>query len=226
MTLADARKGSLLSEKELAFVDLHIGLFLGQLHSKLQNDWFGPPQLSVPLEPSYSWQETFTLLVETLLGEYEAGGVPLPYEDIRHYLSQAISSFLFDDVEVPSLVWLTGSEHDVYIYRPSPTTKTAGIVAIHPNAAHVVWGDPLLESSFLPPAPSVAVLEGYSAGGGSPLIVFPRQKTKRIWYSLFLGLVLLKERGNSGVADSEADEKAALDLIHKSVEALADAPCY
>lgn len=224
VSLAAARKSGLLTAQDAALVDLQIGAFFGQLHSRVQNDWFGAPQLAEPPDPSYSWQETFAVLLETLLAELEAAGAALPYVDIRRHLARAIAFFLFDDVEVPSLVWLTGSEDDVYIALPShPATKSHGIAAILPNAAHALWGDPLLESFFLPPAPSAAVLEGYIGSGGAPLIVFPRQKTKRIWYSLFLGLLTLKERRSSPV---EMDQQPALDLIQKSVEALADAPLY
>ncbi|KAF8956593.1 hypothetical protein BDZ97DRAFT_1907154 [Flammula alnicola] len=225
--LSTARKSGFLSPEDAVLVDLQIGKFLGQLHSGVQNDWFGLARLDEPREPSYSWQETFTHLLETLLHEFQSAGVELPYEDIRRYLSRAIGFFLFDDVEVPSLIWLTGSEDDIYISLPShPATKTHGIAAILPNVAHALWGDPLLESFFLPPAPSTALVEGYTGSGGRRLITFPRQKTKRIWYSLFLALIVLKERRSEATALSEGDQSWALDTIQKSVEALANAPCY
>lgn len=227
--LSVARKSGYLSAEDAAFVDLQIGRFLGQLHSGVQNNWFGLPRLVAPRKPSYSWQETFTLLLETLLSEFQSAGVDLPYEDIRRYLSRAIGFFLFDDVEVPSLIWLTGSEDDIYISLPShPATKTRGIAAILPTAAHALWGDPLLESLFLPPAPSKAALEGYLGSGGSQLTAFPRQKTKRLWYTLFLALLVLKERRLPGLpnGDSEVTESWALDVVRESTERLANAACY
>ncbi|KAF9479838.1 hypothetical protein BDN70DRAFT_665096 [Pholiota conissans] len=227
--LSVARKSGYLNEAHAAFVDLEIGRFLGQLHSGVQNDWFGLPHLDAPPEPSYSWQETFTHLLETLLSEFQAAGVELPYEEIRQYLSRAIAFFLFDDVEVPSLIWLTGSEDDIYISLPShPATKTRGIVAILPTAAHALWGDPLLESFFIPPAPSQGVLEGYVGSGGTHLTLFPRQKTKRLWYTVFLALLALKERRLGGVPvdDSEVTERWALDIVKDSTKLLANAPCY
>ncbi|PPQ80511.1 hypothetical protein CVT25_001541 [Psilocybe cyanescens] len=231
--LSTARKCGLLSPEDIVLVDLQIGRFLGQLHSGVQNDWFGPMRLDVPSDPSYSWQETFTLLLETLLSEFQSSGVDFPYEEIRGHLSRAIGFFLFDDVEAPSLIWFTGSEDDIYIALPSRTAPTTrGIAAILPNVAHAIWGDPLLESFFLPPAPSSAVQEGYLASGGKETIVVPRQKTKRIWYSLFLGLIILRERSHKGCVDdpapdaSNVDKDWAMGLILKSIKALSDAPCY
>ena len=232
--LSVARKSGLLSLEETLLIDLQIGKFLGQLHSGVQNDWFGLPQLKEPNDPSYSWQEVFTLLLETLLSECQSSEVDLPYENLRRYLSRAIGFFLFDDVDVPSLIWLTGSEDDIYIFSPSqvqtsPNGKKSGIAAILPNVAHALWGDPLLETFFLPPAPSTAVLEGYTGSGGGYLNIFPRQKTKRMWYTVFLALVVLREREST---DPEIDaggmpsREWAIDLIQNVVLTLKDSPCY
>ncbi|KAF8816448.1 hypothetical protein BYT27DRAFT_7221475 [Phlegmacium glaucopus] len=238
VSLSTARQSGLLSASDNVLIDLQIGKCLGQLHSGVQNDWYGLPQLEAPEDPSYSWQESFTLLFETLLGELETASVKLPYEEIRRYLSRAIGSFLFDDVEVPSLIWFTGSDHDVYVSLPVDRAAGAGvceIIAILPNIAHALWGDPLLETFFLPPNPSTAMLEAYSESGGGPLTVFPRQKTKRTWYTLFLALVVLKQRGytiNIGAEGfetfpmTEINQAWVTDTILKSIKSLRDAPTY
>lgn len=237
VSLSTARQSGLLSAADALLIDLQIGKCLGQMHSGVQNDWYGLPQLEPPEDPSYSWQETFTLLIETLLGELEDAHLQLPYEEIRHYLSRAIGSFLFDDVEVPSLIWFTGSDHDVYISLPADrTTGVRGIAAILPNIAHALWGDPLLETFFLPPNPSTAMLEGYIESGGGPLILLPRQNTKRIWYTLFLALLVLKQRayainivaeGSEALSTTEVVDQAwVTDTILKSIKSLRNAPTY
>ena len=236
VSLSTARQSGLLSPEDAILIDLQIGRCLGQLHSGVQNDWYGLPRLEAPEDPSYSWQETFTFLFETLLGELQASHVKLPYEDIRSYLSRAIGSFLFDDVEVPSLIWFTGSDHDVYVSLPADrAAKVRGVVAVLPNLAHTLWGDPLLESFFLPPNPSAAMLEGYSECGGGPLIVFERQKTKRTWYTLLLALVVLKQRayaidigtkGSEALSTAGIDQAWVTDTILKSIKSLRDAPTY
>lgn len=251
LSLSEARKSNLLSPRENILIDLQLGANLRQLHN-IQNDWFGFPKPTPPvsspspniwqdLDPSsYSWQESFTPILEYLLQAVESAHLPLPYEDIRRYLSRAIGSFLFDDVEVPSLIWFTGSEDDVLVSIPSALpslvassstpavtdtvpVSTPTIELILPNFAHALWADPLLESLFNPPGPSAALLEGYLDSGGGPLIVFPRQRTKRLWYTLFLALVILVEH------EEEKEDGTwtwALNVLADCVKALKDAPCY
>lgn len=220
ISLSDAKQQNLLTPEQLTFIDLNIGRLLGQLHSGVLNEWYGLPQEFNPPAPSYSWQESFTLLFESLLSEQSESEMPL--QEIRKYLSRAIAYFLFDDVEVPSLVWMTGSDDDIYLHIKDSSPQSVAIAAILPNVAHAIWGDPLLETFFMPPAPSKALLEGYVDGGGEPLLVFPRQKTKRLWYTLFLALLVLSEHPNQ----NEEKRKWALDTSQKCVEALQRAQFY
>ncbi|KAJ3562990.1 hypothetical protein NP233_g9230 [Leucocoprinus birnbaumii] len=233
ISVADARKLGLLSEKANQLVDLELGKFLGQLHTNVQNDWFGAPQLQEPTDPSYTWQETFTDLFERLISHFESGDVKidfdLPYERIRLSYSRAIGFSLFDDVEVPSLVWLTGSEEDVFISKPTDPDGLwyFEVCAILPVATHAIWGDPLLESFFVPPNPTKAMAEGYIGAGGGALTIYPRQNTKRIWYDLFLALLVLYEIRNLGDADEIKERRAWCEkAILDSVDALKDAPNY
>ncbi|KAF8066758.1 hypothetical protein FPV67DRAFT_1607944 [Lyophyllum atratum] len=251
MSLPAARASGYLSDKAQASIDLLLGAFLGQLHSGVQNDWYGRPTLedtqTPPADTGYSWQETFTGLLDGLLTQVEkneaAYGVSLPYADIRQYLSRAIGSFLFDDVEVPSLVWFTGSEDDIYITLPSSSSPVTGsaepgtIAAILPNVGHALWGDPLLEAFMMGSpdrvregeGPNKAFMEGYVGGGGSPVLVFPRQRTKRVWYSVFLSLVLLTKYGPTKEEEESmvrAKRKWARETLDACLSALKDAPCY
>ena len=141
ISLSTARQSGLLSAADALLIDLQIGKCLGQMHSGVQNDWYGLPQLEPPEDPSYSWQETFTLLFETILSELEAAEtVQLPYyEEIRSYFCRAIGSFLFDDVEVPSFIWFTGSDNNVYVSLPAdPAAEIRVVVVILPNFAHAL----------------------------------------------------------------------------------------
>jgi hypothetical protein len=208
-----------LSDRDRARIDLQFGVYLHQLHS-IQNDWFGPPlpAKSEAWEPSYSWQESFTLLLENLLHtvENDHQNIDLPYSDLRKYLSRAIGFYLFDDVEVPRLVWFTGNEEDVLISCPGDA-KDPTIANVALTFAHAMWGDPLLESLFMPPGPSQGLLEGY----GEPLIVFSRQRTKRVWYTVYLALLILVERAEDGKM-----KKRVKEVLTNCAEQLKDAPCY
>ncbi|KAI0635375.1 hypothetical protein C8Q77DRAFT_1255566 [Trametes polyzona] len=220
--LSAARASGKLSPRQVALLDLRTGAYLKQLHERVQNDWFGLP--SQEKDELYSWQEAFTPLLEGLLEEARAAGIVLSYEDLRRSLSRAIGFFLFDDCEVPSLVSFTGTDDATFVdfdlVAGAPGGEDAE-VAVTSFAAfgHALWGDPLLEAMFIDP--SEAFVEGY----GGPLIVFGRQKTKRLWYTVFLALVVLLQARRDG--DSEHQKvKWAEQMLQKSVEALKDAPCY
>jgi len=225
-------------------VEDQIGKLLGQLHANVQNEFFGMPGVDDSNgQDGFSWQETFVRLLEGILEDFEGkekGGDDdvvgkIPFTRIRQSLSKAIGSFLFSDVEVPSLVWCTGSEEDIYVVDPSSASARAilaqsqsTIAALLPNLTHALWGDPLMETFFLPPNPSKAVKEGYELasgrGEGNWLIQFGRQKTKRLWYTLYLALIVLRERRGGADEVSKEKKKWALDIIEQTVDFLKDAP--
>ncbi|KAF9493703.1 hypothetical protein BDN71DRAFT_1449950 [Pleurotus eryngii] len=229
--LPAAKSSGILDARGLARVELELGAYLGQLHA-IQNDWFGLPSVTEPAEPSYSWQESFVSLFETILEEIKplpiSERLDLPFEDIQRCLSRAIGFFLFDDVEVPALIGFAVSEDDVLVHVPDEASPTATIKMILPNFSWAVWGDPLLESLFMPPGPSPAVMEGYTGAGGTRPIVFPRQKTKRLWYSLYLSLLVLWKEESRPKETSEDSPKIlwALKTAQECAKALKDAPCY
>ena len=200
-----------------ASLDLRFGVALRTLHN-LQSEWCGPPTLEK--EGLYSWQEAFTLLIEETLSAAESAGLvsAVDLTALRNYLARAIGAFLFDDVEVPSLVALTTGAESVFITDADGEPQLALLL---PSLAHILYGDPLLERAFSPSeAPSRALLEGY---GTPPPIVFARQRTKRMWYDLYLGLVVLL--GGRRVGEDQ-NTKWAIQLVEQSKISLKDAPCY
>lgn len=201
----------------------------------------------------YSWQDTFVLQLEELLDEvYDnagASGVPGPeinVEELRRYLSRAIGSFLFEDVEMPRLIWVTGSEEDIIVSLAPESLKEgqgatgsrgeaeADIAYILPTFGHALWGDPLMEAWFLPPSASKAINAGYFGNEEGTLIVFPRHKTKRVWYTVYLALiVVVEDRRSRGKGEVEKEKVAsrekvqwAREVLPQCVGILKDAPCY
>jgi hypothetical protein len=211
-----AVRGSLPPER-VAFLELRLGVALRALHS-LQSEWCGPPTLES--EGLYSWQEAFTLLIEESLSAAKSAGLASADDvaALRSYLARAIGAFLFDDVEVPSLVALTAGAESVFVTDVDGELQLALLL---PSFAHLLYGDPLLERAFSSfEAPSRALLEGY---GEPPPIVFSRQRTKRMWYDLYLGLVVLLGARRAG-GDQNVDW--AVQLVEHSRVLLKDAPCY
>ncbi|KAF8271116.1 hypothetical protein EI94DRAFT_1797494 [Lactarius quietus] len=206
-----------LPPEGVASLDLRLGVALRTMHN-LQSEWCGPPTLEK--EGLYNWQEAFTLVIEEALSAAESAGLVSAADltTLRSYLARAIGAFLFDDVEVPSLVALTTSEESVFITDADGEPQLALLL---PSLAHVLYGDPLLERAFSPSeAPSRALLEGY---GAPPPIVFARQHTKRMWYDLYLGVVVLLGARRVG---EEQNTKWAVQLVERSKISLKDAPCY
>ena len=206
-----------LTPEQGAALDLRFGVALRTMHN-LQNEWCGPPALET--EGLYNWQEAFTLLVEETLGAAESAGIASADDVIalRSYLGRAIGAFLFDDVEVPSLVSLTTGTESVFVADIDGETRLALLL---PSFAHLLYGDPLLERAFSPSeAPSNALLEGY---GVPPPVVFARQRTKRMWYDLYLGLVVLLGARRVG---NDQNVDWAVRLVEHSPVLIKNAPCY
>ncbi|OCB90698.1 hypothetical protein A7U60_g2060 [Sanghuangporus baumii] len=217
--------------------ELKLGSLTKTLHERVQNDWFGLPGEDAENKKEwgecYSWQEGFTILLENALEEAEgllkkaSSKVPssesegvagadddddeIPIKDIHRLLSRAIGSFLFDDVEVPSLIfhpcpsvsgWLSRIFVSDKITNPAANAEEPEIAGLL-GCESCIWGDPLLEGCFSSSInddskkegegegegrklewPSKAFLEGYA----STPIVLPRHRTKRLWYDLFAAL--------------------------------------
>lgn len=166
---------TLAAHEERAF-----GQQLRKIHA-IDNDWFG-----VPGEPSdvINWEEAFTLLLEALLDKTETDELwrTVKIERIRGALSQAIGFFLFDDVEAPSLVWLTGDELSAMEVEENGESKLTFL-----GFAHAVWGDPRMEHVFMDEIKSIQ--EGYDEN----LFLLPRQRIKWVWYGLFYALLIVAE---------------------------------
>ena len=222
--LSHARASGKLSERQLALLGLRTGAHLKTIHSRVQNDWFGMP--SQAKDELYSWQEAFTPLLEGTLDAAHAAGFALPYPALRLALSRAIGFFLFDDCEVPSLIAFTADESSTFVDVDAAQGPDAEVeVTAFASVGHALWGDPLLETMFLDPG--TAFVEGY----GGPLVLFPRQKTKRLWYTLFLALVVLLHADNAVAGTVEQSEgegkvKWAREAAERCAQALKDAPCY
>lgn len=206
-----------LTPQQVASLDLRFGVALRTMHN-LWSEWFGTPPLEK--EGLYNWQEAFTLLVDETISAAESAGI-VSTDDVtalRGYLGRAIGSFLFDDVEVPSLVALTTGAESVFVADVDGEPQLALLL---PSLAHLLYGDPLLERAFSPSeAPSRALLEGY---GTPPPIIFARQHTKRMWYDLYLGLVALLGARKVG---SDQSMEWAVRLVEQSRVLIKDAPCY
>ena len=187
----------------------------------------------------YSWQDTFMLQLEELLERVcgnaeESKSVDIDVDELRRPLCRAMGSFLFEDVEMPRLIWVTGHEEDVIVsLRSGDEEDKADIAYILPTFGHALWGDPLMEAWFLPQGPTKAMNEGYFDGDeDGTLIEFARHKTKRTWYTVYLALLVLAEeirQEEGGRMAQRSDRETvqwAKSTLPECVEILKNAPCY
>lgn len=256
VTLRDALDN--FDDNKKANIELRLGSKLRELHA-IDNMWFGSPEDEAEWGECISWQEAFTLLLETALMELEARGLhkqagngedmQLSLQELRRALARAIAFYLFDDVEVPSLVWCAGLDWPSNVYVDSTASGEDGgsdsvssIVFGNWGGSMCIWGDPLMEGVFR--APGEALLEGYGEPGP---ILFSRQCTKRLWYTAYAALCqwlgAIDDTGTmNDVADGETGKleatnvkesklieervKRAKTVFLETVKLLKDAPCY
>lgn len=254
------------NDRNKVILELHLGTQLRELHA-IDNMWFGVPSDEAEWGECISWQETFTLLLETALMELEARGLDklhnheegnedaLPLQDLRRALASAIAFYLFDDAEVPSLIWCAGLDWASHAYTPATghglsntegsdsaaTSKGTRLLLGCWGGPLCLWGDPLMEAAFR--SPSKALLQGYGEPGP---IVFARQHTKRLWYTVYAALCQLlganhdaeeldrageaKEKGRT-VSRPQREEieermRCARKIIVETAATLKGAPCY
>jgi len=163
----------------------------------------------------------FILLIEEALGAAESASLVSVdvASALRGHLARAIGAFLFDDVEVPSLVAPTTGAESVFVAEVDGEPQLALLL---PSLAHLLYGDPLLERAFSPSEEqSSGLLEGY--GEPPPMVFARRQRTKCLWYDLFLGLVA--QLGAKRVGDDGRTVDWAVRLVEHSRVLLRDAPC-
>lgn len=196
-----------------------VGAHLRLLH-EVQNDWFGLPSDPGEWSECYSWSECFTLLMENALdaasaiflsspGSGPSGNKILTEDDIRNlrqHLSRAIAFYIFDGVEVPSLIWCPSLDWERFVIvkgdRLDDETNFTGLrVSSFTGWEGAIWGDPLMEGAFA--NPSAELMESY----GTELITLYRHKAKRLWYTIYATIVTMTNlKRNGGVVEGKPDE--------------------
>ncbi len=226
--------------------DRRLGAVYSGVH-KTFNLWYGIPSQPSEWCECISWQECFTALFHMALSSAERAslvGKDL-VEQLQRAMFHAVAYFLFDDVEVPSLVHNPGLEWESGIYVSKSVQEgdndaadaALEVIAMY-GWTNALWGDPLMECALR--TPSKAFLDGY---GENP-IVFERQETKKLWYLAYAALTSLVQKakvkapGSSQVdkeltADSVSVRQAKVwgvdllkELLLQTAEKLKDAPCY
>jgi hypothetical protein len=174
-----------------------IGAQLKVLHEEVLNEWYGLPSNPDEWSNCISWGDCFTLLIEQAIDTASSLSLKEPIlaeedvADLRRLLSRAIAYYVFDDVEVPSLVWCPSLNWKRFI-SAGEALEGGSKALCFSGWEGAIWGDPLLEGVFA--NPTQELMESY----GGELITLPWHKTKRLWYTVYTALTDLIELAQAG----------------------------
>lgn len=142
-----------LSEEELGSINLQIGQILRKLNGLQRKDYFGydgNPELR-----GATWREAFLKMIDAILEDGKKKQVELmyPYEEVRSLITQ-YAKYL-EEIKVPCFVHWDLWDGNVFV----DGGKVVGVL----DFERVLWGDPLMETTFRSFEPRQ--LEGYGKAG-------------------------------------------------------------
>ena len=152
-----------------------VGGFIKQIND-IKGEYFG--LIANDSNEYTSWREAFLALVGGVLADGKAKDVELPYQVIQGQLDRL--AYLLDDVQTPRLLWWDGWEGNILV---DDQGQVKGLI----DFERALWGDPLMEISFLRPA------EGLLKGYGDNPNKSSRDQGRRLLYTLHFSLVTTVE---------------------------------
>jgi fructosamine-3-kinase len=163
-----------------AFTGTRFGLYAGQMFD--------------------SWLEAFTWMCSLLFADAGKYGVetPITESDFLALLNEHTSTFA--EVVQPQLVHWDLWEGNVFIRQNGGDPAICGII----DFERAFWGDPLSEVFFGKGPAAASFIKGY----GGDILTTHAQKTRRIFYSLYLYLVMIVEDGPRQYTDKKTVEWA------------------
>lgn len=169
-----------LSEEQCAQVQREMGRITHEL-SQINGPAFG--YWAQPEAQGVSWRVCFGNMVEGVLRDGEAAGVPLPlpYDEIRRRV--AAHSSALDEITTPRLVHWDLWDGNVFVDPASG--QITGLI----DFERVLWGDPLIEAVFIDMNPASHA----AAGFGENLLGSPAGQTRRLLYNVYLFLIMVIE---------------------------------
>lgn len=175
-------------------IDEQIGGLLRQMNA-LQHTAFG--YYATP--HSRCWRDAFALMLDDVLADGRDRDVTLPVADLRALFADLLP--VMDGVPTPCLVhW---DLWDGNIFADAASGQITGII----DFERALWGDPLIEATFVNLDAESAVIRGY----GQPLLATPEQRCRRMLYNIYLALIMVVECAFRGYTrDREAEARATL----------------
>jgi aminoglycoside phosphotransferase (APT) family kinase protein len=139
------------------------------------------------------WFEAFGWMCRTLYADARRFGLdlPLPAAGLERLLERHRGAF--EEITVPRLVHWDLWAGNVFVSTAERLPRVTGVI----DFERALWGDPLME--FIPGR--LHDVAAYEAGFGRPLLATREQRVRRLFYNLYLGLVLIVEDGPRAYTD-------------------------
>ena len=144
------------------------------------------------------WFDALRWMLTTLYADARRFGVLLPVPEARVLRLLHRHRGAFEEVTTPRLVHWDLWAGNVFVSTDTEPPRVSGVI----DFERALWGDPLME--FIPGR--LRAVDAYEAGYGQPLLATPERRLRRLFYNLYLGLVLVVEDGPRDYAAKDTVE--------------------
>jgi aminoglycoside phosphotransferase (APT) family kinase protein len=134
-----------------------------------------------------NWPDAFYWMCALLFADAQRYQIPLPLEEQEFFDKFNEHRAIFAEVTRPQLVHWDLWAGNIFITFNDDIPKIAGIV----DFERALWGDPLMESYL----GRLVGLPNYLSGYGVALLATQAQRLRRIFYNIYLHLIMIIEDG-------------------------------
>jgi aminoglycoside phosphotransferase (APT) family kinase protein len=193
MSVVDGRPWGRLRDtltlEQNARVERRLGQITAAINS-FERESFGYPIVG----PRFvRWTEAFRWMNSQLIDDAHRFGVVLGFEPSELFDLMSRHQAIFDEVTSPRLVHWDLWAGNVFLSTDAEAVSVSGVI----DFERALWGDPLME--FIPGR--LGDIAAYESGYGRPLLATRAERLRRVFYNVYLGLVLVVEDGPRRYAD-------------------------
>ena len=134
-----------------------------------------------------NWPDAFRWMCELLFADARRYQIPLALSEEEFFDKLEEQRSIFAEVAIPQLVHWDLWAGNIFITFDGDRPEIAGIV----DFERALWGDPLMESY---PGRLVGI-PNYIAGYGQDILATQAQRLRRIFYNIYLDLIMIIEDG-------------------------------
>ncbi len=158
-----------------------------------------------------NWPDAFHWMCASLYADARRFQIALELSEREFFDKFAEHHAIFASVTRPQLVHWDLWAGNIFITYNEDTPKIEGIV----DFERVLWGDPLMEAY----PGRLHGIDNYLAGYGQDILAAPSQRLRRIFYNIYLDLIMIVEDGPRQY-DDKGSVKWAQECLHRNIKML------